>query len=236
MLDVLRDVPVAQMATVVCMVFVGITWLGAIFIRPFLRLLVRPQADLNTLLGNFVSMYGVFYGILMGLLAVAAYQNKADVKQAIISEATSLAALFRNVSAYPEAVRAPLQETTRDYTQFVIDSEWPSMRQGEHTQAGIPLINKLQEQLSAYEPATSGSVHPAPGNHATVLPFLRAARRPAPQCNHRYSGHHVVRGGARRAGQYFPGVAIQHVADCPVVPGRPDVVFHCYYDQPDPGA
>jgi hypothetical protein len=156
MFEVLRDVPVAQMATVVCVFFVGITWLGAIFIRPIFRLLIRPHPDLNTLLGNFVWIYGLFYAILMGLLAAAAYQNKADVEQAINSEATSLAALFRNVSAYPETVRKPMQESIREYTQFVIDSEWPVMRQGEFAGGGMPLINRLQEQISGYEPATSG--------------------------------------------------------------------------------
>ena len=35
MLHVLRDLPVAQMATVVCAVFVGTTWVGTVFIRPF---------------------------------------------------------------------------------------------------------------------------------------------------------------------------------------------------------
>jgi hypothetical protein len=141
MLDALLDLPVAQMTTVVCVLFVGVTWVGAIFIRPFFRVLVRSQPDLNTLLGNFVSIYGVFYGILMGLLAVAAYQNKAEVEHAI---------------TYPDAVRAPLQETIRDYVQFVIEEEWPAMRQGKLAYGGMPLINRLQQQLSAYEPATSG--------------------------------------------------------------------------------
>jgi len=156
MLDVLRDLPVAQMATVVCVVFVGITWVGAVFIRPFFRVLVRSQPDLNALLGNLVSIYGVFYGILVGLLAVAAYQNKAEVEQGIIAEATAVAALFRNVSVYPEPVRKPLQEEIKDYVQFVIDKEWPAMRSGEIERGGIALINRLQAQLSAYEPTSSG--------------------------------------------------------------------------------
>jgi hypothetical protein len=156
MLDVLRDLPVPQMATAVCVVFVGITWVGAIFIRPFFRVLVRSQQDLNTLLGNFVSIYGVFYGILMGLLAVAAYQNKAEVEHVISSEATSVAALFRSVSVYPEAVRKPLQETIRDYVEFVIEKEWPAMRRGEIARGGMPLIDRLQKQLSAYNPVTLG--------------------------------------------------------------------------------
>jgi len=156
MIDVLRDMPVAQMAMLVCVFFVGFTWLGAIFIRPFFRLLVRSQPDLNSLLGNFVSIYGVFYGILMGLLAVAAYQNQAEVEQSISSEVTSLGALFRTVSAYPEDVRKPIQETIGEYARFVIEEEWPSMRRGEIAHGGMPLINRLQEQISAFEPVTSG--------------------------------------------------------------------------------
>ena len=31
-------------------------------------------------------MYGIFYGILMGLLAVAAYQNKAIVEKSILAD------------------------------------------------------------------------------------------------------------------------------------------------------
>jgi hypothetical protein len=156
MIDSLSAWPAAQMATVVCVAFVGFTWVGAIFVRPFFRLFVRSQSDLNSLLGNFVSIYGVFYGILMGLLAVAAYQNKVDVEQAIASEASSLFALFRNVSAYPEPVRLPLQESVRDYVQFAIDEEWAAMRNGEIARGGMPLINRMQSLITTFEPATSG--------------------------------------------------------------------------------
>lgn len=156
MIEFLSHLPVAQLAAVVCLSFVGLTWAGAIFIRPFLRLFVRSNPDVNALLGNFVSIYGVFYGILMGLLAVAAYQNKVDVEQAISSEVTSVFALFRNVSAYPESVRRPLQESVRDYVQFAIDKEWPAMRKGEVAQGGMPLINRMQDLITAFEPATTG--------------------------------------------------------------------------------
>lgn len=156
MIEFLRDLPVAQLVTLVCLFFVGLTWVGAIFLRPFFRLFVRSHPDVNSLLGNFVSIYGVFYGILMGLLAVAAYQNKAEVEQAISAEATSAFALFRNVSAYPEPARRPLQESLRDYVQFAIDKEWPAMRKGEFARGGTPLINEVQDQITAFEPATAG--------------------------------------------------------------------------------
>lgn len=155
-METLYNLSGMQLAMLVCTAFVLFTWVGAIFIRPFFRLLVRSQPDLNTVLGNVVSMYGIFYGILMGLLAVSAYQNKATVEKSIMAEGTAVFALFRNVTAYPEEARNPLQESLRDYTQFVIDNEWPQMRHGKHAEGGMQLINGLQQQITAFEPKTSG--------------------------------------------------------------------------------
>jgi hypothetical protein len=156
MFDYINDLPLAQLVTVVCLTFVAVTWFGAIFIRPFFRLLVRTQPELNSLIGNFVSMYGMFYGILMGLLAVAAYQNTVDVEDAVIREATALAAFFRSVTAYPETERRPFQESIRDYTRFVIDHEWPEMRKGNVLAGGNAMISRMQKHLIDFEPATAG--------------------------------------------------------------------------------
>ena len=79
-----------------------------------------------------------------------------DVEQAIVQEGQNLVSLFRGVSAYPETEREPLQETLREYTQFVIDVEWPVMRKGEMNAGGMPIINRLQQLLTDFEPATPG--------------------------------------------------------------------------------
>jgi hypothetical protein len=155
MIESLNNLPTATMAILICLFFVGLTWIGAIFIRPFFRLLVRSQPDLNSLLGNFVSMYGIFYGILMGLLAVSAYQNKVDVERAITIEGQGLVSLYRSLSVLPEGQGMPLQETLRDYVQYVIDEEWPVMRRGVHNPSDNKIINQFQQQLDAIEPVTA---------------------------------------------------------------------------------
>jgi hypothetical protein len=158
MIESLQNLPPGYLTTLVCLFFVGLTWFGAIFIRPILRALVHLQGDINGVLGNFVSIYGIFYGILMGLLAVAAYQNKVDIEEALTTEGVALFAYFRNISAYPEGVRQPMLESARDYTRFVIDAEWPQMRRGEHATGGMPLINHMQELLTAFKPGNAGEV------------------------------------------------------------------------------
>ena len=51
----------------------------------------------------------MIYGSLLGLLAVATYQNHTDVEKAVSSEASSLAAPYRDVTAYPEPQRTELK-------------------------------------------------------------------------------------------------------------------------------
>ncbi len=45
------------------------------------------------------------------------------------SEASSLAALYRDVSAYPEPSRTELQDLLRECTHSVIENAWPLQRE-----------------------------------------------------------------------------------------------------------
>jgi len=47
----------------------------------------------------------VFYGLLAGLVAVATYQNYSDVERTVSREGASLAAMYRDISSYPQPIR-----------------------------------------------------------------------------------------------------------------------------------
>src|SRR5262245_31341627 len=117
------DISTESVAALFAAVFVGFTWLGIIFARPILRLFVGHHA--NELLGYVISCYCVFYGLLIGLVAVAAYQNFTTVDTAVANEAASLEALYRDVTTYPEPTRSAAQSILSEYTQFVIEESWP---------------------------------------------------------------------------------------------------------------
>ena len=82
--------------------FVGVCWLGTLFLRPSARSWLRQEPRLNDMLAAFLQYFGVIYGLLLGLLAVATYQNRLDVAKSNANEASSLSALYRNITAYPE--------------------------------------------------------------------------------------------------------------------------------------
>ena len=100
MLYWIYDIPVAKLALLITGAFVAFSWIGAIFVRPILRAFVRKRDDINDLIGYILSCFGVFYGLLLGLLAVAAYQNFSSVETIVSKEASSLSALARDVAAY----------------------------------------------------------------------------------------------------------------------------------------
>jgi len=107
-------------------VFVGVCWLGIVLLSPRLVPLVHHQPGLNEILGEYLQ----YFGVIFGLLAVATYQNHTDVEKAVANEASSLAALYRDISAYPEPDRTDLKNAIREYTRSTIEQAWPLQRQG----------------------------------------------------------------------------------------------------------
>jgi hypothetical protein len=135
-------------------VFVGLCWLGTLLARPFVRAWFH-QSGLNEILGDYLQYFGVIYGLLLGLLAVGTYQNFVDVDKAVASEASALAALYRDVSAYPEPDRTELKALIRDYTRSTIDDEWPLQRKGIPPGSGkVNRAASIHERLVLFEPQT----------------------------------------------------------------------------------
>jgi hypothetical protein len=81
------DISTETFAVFMTVLFVGFSWCGTIVIRPILRIFVRSAAGTNGIVGYILSCFCVFYGLLLGLIAVAAYQNYADVDSVVQSEA-----------------------------------------------------------------------------------------------------------------------------------------------------
>lgn len=154
MLDWLFELPTRQLAIYCSVFFVLVTWLGLIFVRPFLRLLVRNQEGFNDLVSYAYSGFSVFYGLLLGLLAVAAYQNFEKVQTAIGLEASTIASLYRGAAGYPEPLRSDVQAKLRDYTLYVMKKGLPAQREGRITQGGALRLNLIQSALFGYDPQT----------------------------------------------------------------------------------
>lgn len=151
----LHELPEWLFCTLITSLFVVIAVGGQIAVRPLVRRWFGGH-EYNDAVGHYLSAFGVLYGITLGLISVAAWENYGDVESKVSQEAAALASLYRSVDSYPEPQRAELTALLRDYTRQLIDVAWPQMRDGMVPPGSHPLFMKFQKTLAAYEPKTLG--------------------------------------------------------------------------------
>jgi hypothetical protein len=152
MFDFLYELPPIWLAIYCVTFFVGVMWLGIVFVRPFLRVLIGREPGVNDLVFHTTSGFSLFYGLLLGLLAVAAYQNLEKVRDNVFSEASSLASLYRDASLYPEPIGTEFQDLVEDYTLYAIYKDWPAHRQGRIYNGGSNRLMMIQYTALKFNP------------------------------------------------------------------------------------
>ena len=107
------DYPTSLIGALFAAVSVGVAWAGVFAFRPFVRSWFHGQRNANDMVGFAFSSFSVLYGLLLGLLAVAAYQNYSSVSD-VVTENLSLASLYRDLQGYPEPLRTNLAASSPD--------------------------------------------------------------------------------------------------------------------------
>ena len=154
MLDWIYDTPLGSLAGLTAIVFVGAAWLGTILLRPILRGFVRSRGA-GEIVTNVLSNFGVLYGILLGLTAVAAYQNWSQVNANVTKEASAVLNLYQEVGTYPAPHGQNLRWLLREIVRYEIKYEWPLLKEGvTFTEDAAARIEAFQERLLAFEPQT----------------------------------------------------------------------------------
>lgn len=156
MLSRIHELPLWGTAIVYAGSLITILWLGIIFLNPLVRNVFKPETRTNELLSYCLLAFGVFFALLLCLLAVASYQNYYTVKSLVGRDASSLGALYRTVSGYPEPQRSKLQSILQEYVNYTIDESMPALARGERPMRGITIMTKFQTALMSFEPTSKG--------------------------------------------------------------------------------
>ena len=148
------DLPNWLFAALTVAVAVAIGLIGFYATRNWVRRVHGHDHSHNDIVGFFLGTIGLFYGITLGLVAVATWQTFSDVDTKLDLEASALAALYRDVSSFPEPKRSELQTDLREYTRRLIDVVWPLQRRGIAPLNNAGIMNTIQTHLASVEPAT----------------------------------------------------------------------------------
>ena len=173
------NIPNVFLASLICVVCIGYTWLGILAFRPWIRKWLGDEPGENEFVSYFLSAYGVFYGLMLGLIAVANYQNFTDVGSKADLEVTSITALYRDISSYPEPARSNYQNHLREYMHYVVNVAWPAQQQGLKSERGTIYVTNFQHDLFLFEPKTKAEeiVHAETIRQFNVFCESREARR-----------------------------------------------------------
>jgi hypothetical protein len=96
----------------------------------------------------------LLYSLIAALTAVGVWQRYSQASDVVSREATAIVTLWRDLGGYPEPVRGATREILRGYTDQIINGAWPQQRLGVIPREGVDWMDRLQQHLYAFEPAT----------------------------------------------------------------------------------
>jgi hypothetical protein len=154
--DFINELSLRDLAVLCAGLAVAVTWFGILFIKPFLRLLVGGEPNVNEQIGLTTGIFSLFYGLLLSLLTVAAYQNLERVERNVFEEAAALGRLYSDLATYPEPTRSEVRGLMRDYALYTIHKDWPAHRDGRAMIGGDHRANTMRQRIAAFEPQSVG--------------------------------------------------------------------------------
>jgi hypothetical protein len=146
-------------AALIMVVFIeSVSLIGLLLVRRLLLPKLKYHEGTHEAVSGTVQAIGVFYGITVGLIAVAVWNTNSSASDLVSKEATCIGSLYRDVSGYPSPLRDELRSKLREYTVFVINEAWPAQRKGhgQNVTTGEHLMDDFQTKLHSFEPSSPG--------------------------------------------------------------------------------
>ena len=146
------DLPNWLLCVGIVSVFVSLALIGLFISRPMVRRIVHSSSKHNDLVSYFLGSLGVFYGLALGLIAVATWENYTQIDGVVSTEAAAVASLYRDLDGYPQPLRGRLETMMRDYTRLVIEKEFPAHKRGIALEDGDLILDRLENEVMSFEP------------------------------------------------------------------------------------
>jgi hypothetical protein len=153
-IDLLFSLPLWLLALVLNAWLMGTVLAGLWIVRRHVLPRLRLGYDDAYFAAAVVQSAMLLYGLIAALTAVGVWQKNSEVADVVSNEATAIASLWRDLGGYPQPLRDATREVLRGYTEQIINEAWPQQRVGKIPREGVAWMDRLQEPLFAFEPAT----------------------------------------------------------------------------------
>ncbi|WP_353813489.1 DUF4239 domain-containing protein [Agromyces sp. SYSU T00266] len=131
--------------------FVVVSCLLVWALKPVVRRLVRDPDEWDRTLAHVIGTFGLFFGILLALVAVSVYENYAATRAVTVREAGEAGALVRATTALPDEVGDRLRVELETYVLTVIEADFPEQRQGVLPDSSSRQVDAIEQILHDVE-------------------------------------------------------------------------------------
>ncbi len=155
-MQLLSNLPIILSLLLIIAVTISLAVSGLLVTRRYIRHLFGISDETDDTVQFYAGAIAAFYGIALGLITVANWENYTRAVQIISSEAASVGALYRDVGGYPQPFRDELRADLEEYLAFVVNTSWPAQEQGIIVPGSVDIVNRFQDKLLQFEPVTEG--------------------------------------------------------------------------------
>lgn len=178
MFDWLFNYPTLFVASFAGLSFTGLTAAGIFLLGPLKRIWSHGRDSPNEIIGITLEGFTALYGILLGLLAVGAYEKINDMDDIVSKEASSISVLYRDFRGYPQPLRRKLEDGLKGYATEVVERSWPQQARQTVPTGESAYIDSLFDLLISFKPTDKGEeiIHSTTMNQFNELLDNRRSR------------------------------------------------------------
>ncbi len=145
------DLPNWQFFIICMLAFISFSLLGAFLFRRFFEGWMDLKAANNEVIGNFLSVSGLFYGITLGLISVGTFDNFQSAEGSVSHEASALNGLYRYVNLLENSDKNEMKILLKDYAYYMVGEGWKLQQKGITPKGTSKIINKFEHTLANYK-------------------------------------------------------------------------------------
>lgn len=137
-------------ALILVVVFVALALVGQVVVNKLIK--YEVLAEHHSAGEAMMGAVGTLFSVLLGFMVASAMEQYHDARMYSMEEATNVANIFRIARGLSDIDRPRIRQLCRDYTDTVIDNEWPKMQQGVKINHGWENYQELWEACVAMVP------------------------------------------------------------------------------------
>lgn len=154
MFDRIFHLPEIPMSIASGLTFALIACACIVAARRFARPHIHAGGSSNGVIEAVMAFFAAIYGILLGLLAVNAYDNMNKVNDIVATEASIISVVYLDANGLPPPTRDRLQAGLEAYVREVVDNSIPQQRRGIRPSGERPMAAEVLRAVQSFEPKT----------------------------------------------------------------------------------